>query len=246
MKQFGLIGKSLSHSFSKKYFQEKFKTESILSCSYENLEFGDEKSLYEFLDQTNFEGLNVTTPYKKSVVQACSTLSKEVEEIGAANVLKKTSNGWEAQNSDVYGFQALLRPHLRGHHQRALVLGSGGASKAVTFVLKKLGLDFINVSRTAGAGRATYDQLNKNAVRDFNLIVNTTPLGTFPEIESCPDIPYQFLTEKNLLIDLVYNPSETLFMKKGKERGAMIANGLEMLKAQAEKSWEIWHSNSEF
>ena len=244
MKQFGLIGKSLAHSFSQEYFQEKFKTESISGCSYENLEFGDEESLYAFLDQKNFEGLNVTNPYKESVLQACSTLSPEVQEIGAANVLKKASNGWEAHNSDIHGFQALLRPHLRGHHRRALILGTGGASKAVGFVLKGLGLDFINVSRTAGSGQATYDQLNENAVRDFNLIVNTTPLGTFPDVESCPEIPYQYLTPDNLLLDLVYNPEETLFMKKGKERGAMVANGLEMQKAQAEKSREIWNRPS--
>ena len=243
MRRFGLIGKALAHSFSKKYFLEKFENELIADCSYENLEFSDEKALEYFLSQSDHIGLNITNPYKETVLNSCSTLSEEVEKIGAANVLKNTPNGWEAHNSDVHGFRALLRPHLRGHHQRALVLGTGGASKAVTFVLKELGLDFINVSRTAEAERVTYDQLNKNAVRDFNLIVNTTPLGTFPEIESWPDIPYQFLTEKNLLIDLVYNPSETLFMKKGKERGAMAANGLEMLKAQAEKSWEIWHSN---
>lgn len=245
MRQFGLIGKTLAHSFSQSYFQEKFRSENISDCTYENLEFSDALSLHEFLAKCEYEGLNVTIPYKETVLESCTSLSEEVQEIGAANVLKKTPNGWEAHNSDVHGFRALLRPHMRGHHPRALILGTGGASKAVSFVLAKLGLDFIHVSRTAGEGLATYDELNQNAVRDFNLIVNTTPLGTFPDVASCPDIPYEFLTPNNLLIDLVYNPAETLFMKKGREKGAMVANGLEMLKAQAEKGWEIW-TNSEF
>ena len=241
MKKFGLIGKTLSHSFSQSYFQKKFEAEGIQDCSYENLEFPDETSLEEFLKTSVHLGLNITIPYKEVVLNHTIQQSSEVDAIGAANVLKATPQGWMAYNTDAHGVQCLLRPHLRGHHRRALVLGTGGASKAVSYVLNNLGLDHILVSRAPGDGLATYDQLNENAVRDFNLIVNTTPLGTHPDVTSCPDIPYEYLTENNLLIDLVYNPEETLFMSKGKEKGAMVANGLEMLKAQAEKAWAIWN-----
>jgi shikimate dehydrogenase len=244
MKKFGLIGKTLSHSFSQNYFQKKFEAEGIQDCSYENLEFPDEISLEEFLKTSVHLGLNVTIPYKEVVLNHTTQQSSEVDAIGAANVLKATPRGWAAYNTDAHGFQCLLRPHMRGHHRRALVLGTGGASKAVSYVLKNLGLDHILVSRTPGEGQVTYEQLNENAIRDFNLIVNTTPLGTHPDVNSCPDIPYEYLTENNLLIDLVYNPEETLFMLKGKAKGAMVANGLEMLKAQAEKAWEIWHLDS--
>lgn len=245
MRRFGLIGRSLAHSFSQQYFQDKFRREGIEDCSYENLEFATAVEIADFLTSSKHEGLNVTIPYKSEVLNSVQGCSSEVEKIGAANTLVKTSEGWFAHNTDVHGFRMLLRPHLRGHHRRALVLGTGGASKAVAFVLEKLGLDFVLVSRQPNDGQVGYSELNANAVRDFNLIINTTPLGTFPDVDECPNIPYEHLSSENLLIDLVYNPDETLFMKKGKAQGAMVANGLEMLKAQAEKAWEIWNSNSE-
>ena len=248
IRKFGLIGYPLTHSFSKKYFAEKFQLEHINDAVYELFELekiADLKGL--IAANSNLLGINVTIPYKESVVAFCDALDENARQVGAVNCLKIEFNTTEKRkmtgfNTDVIGFEKSLLPLLEPQHQNALVLGSGGSSKAVQFVLQKLHIDFKIVSRTAQASQLRYDDLNKNLLDDHLLIVNTTPLGMFPNISSKPPLPYQRLSEKHLLFDLIYNPTETKFLQEGKKQGAAIKNGLEMLQIQAEASWKIWNN----
>jgi len=243
----GLIGFPLTHSFSAKYFAEKFSKEAIEGYEYQNFEIStieDFKTVIE--NNPDLVGLNVTIPYKEKVIPFLDELDDEAREIGAVNTIKIIrKNGTvklKGYNTDIYGFRETLKPLLQNHQYKALILGTGGASKAVEYVLKKIGLDVLCVSRNPSSKKEiAYTDLNEFAVQDFSVIVNSTPLGMFPAVDVCPEIPYQFLTDKNLLYDLIYNPGETLFMKKGKEQGANTQNGLGMLKLQAEKAWEIWN-----
>lgn len=244
MKQFGLIGFPLGHSFSKKYFTEKFEREGIDS-RYDLFELENISEFTALKENTNLCGLNVTIPYKEKIISYLDELDDTAAKIGAVNVIKFThSNGkliLKGYNSDAIGFENSIKPYLQNFHKKALILGTGGASKAIDYSLGKLGIETLFVSRSAKPNFLTYDQLNEEILKDYLVIVNASPVGTFPHSDECPNIPYQFLTDKHLLFDVVYNPAETLFLKKGKARGAQGLNGESMLIGQAIAAWEIWN-----
>ena len=241
MRYFGLIGYPLSHSFSKKYFSEKFEREHITDCIYENYPLPSIRLFPQLIEKEHVEGLNVTIPHKESVIPYLDYLDPAAEKIAAVNCIHFKDEKSTGFNTDIIGFRRSLKPALQAHHRHALILGTGGASKAVAFVLSDLNISFQFVSRHKKENHFTYADLNENIIRRHTLIINTTPLGTSPDVNNCPDIPYRFLSEEHLLYDLIYNPPETLFLQKGKERGAVIKNGYEMLQLQAEASWEIWN-----
>lgn len=246
MKEFGLIGKKLGHSFSKNYFSEKFDKENITDSNYELYELSSADELPNLIERFKgkLKGLNVTIPYKEDVLPFLSDIDPAAKAIGAVNVLKISSQGKvKGYNSDYYGFKTSLEKFLDSelNNLKALILGTGGASKAVKQALIDLGIDYKYVSRSGGDNQLSYEDLNSDVIRDHKLIINSTPLGMYPNIDSCPDLPYQDIREGHYLYDLVYNPEETLFMKKGRENGAKAIHGLEMLVLQAEKSWEIWN-----
>ncbi|MEA2043725.1 MAG: shikimate dehydrogenase [Bacteroidota bacterium] len=243
---FGLIGFPLSHSFSEQYFSNKFKNENISNCRYKLFPL---KTIKEFnkllINNSRLRGLNVTIPYKTSVIKYLDELSPEAEEIGAVNTIKILRQGDEiyckGYNTDIFGFQTALGD-INRKFRSALILGTGGASKAVEYVLRTLNAEVTFVTRSAGnlSNVLNYNDLNRNIIQGVDLIVNTTPLGMFPKKELSPDIPYHALTDKHLLFDLIYNPADTLFMKKGRRQGAKVTNGLSMLKYQAEKAWSVF------
>ncbi len=246
MKLFGLIGHPLTHSFSKNYFSKKFKDDAIEDAEYELFDIKNITDLALTIKKNaNLIGLNVTIPHKEIVMSLLDNIDPIAEEIGAVNtisidpVTKKT----KGYNTDYYGFKKSIKPFLTNKHERALILGTGGASKAIYFVLKELNIDCLFVSRTPQhANEISYEDVNEFVIKHHLLIINCTPLGTSPNVDAYPKIDYANLTPDHLLYDLVYNPAETTFLKKGKTNGASILNGLGMLKLQAEKSWEIWNS----
>jgi len=243
MKNFGLLGKNIDYSFSRGYFKNKFETNK-LDCSYNNFDLETIED-FELLKttETQLSGLNVTIPYKQAVLPYLDAIDSEAQEIGAVNTIKIENGKLTGYNTDHFGFKNSLKPYLKPHHKRALILGTGGASKAVAFALKKLDIHFEYVSRTqSSAIKYTYESLAIEGIEDYQIIINCTPLGTFPDVVKCPEIPYEQITSKHLLFDLIYNPEETLFLKNGKSKNATTLNGLEMLRLQAEKSWEIWSS----
>jgi shikimate dehydrogenase len=243
MRQFGLIGYPLSHSFSKGYFTEKFLKEGIDDCHYDIFPLESIEDFVALCEQhKNLVGLNVTIPYKEKIIPFLDELNNEAAAIGAVNTIKFINGKKNGYNTDCYGFEMSLKPLLKPYHTNALILGTGGASKAVEYVLKKLGISFQYVSRNKTANTINYDVLDERIIHHSKLIINSTPLGMYPNIENSPDISYDFITDKHLLYDLIYNPEETQFLKEGKQRGAQTKNGLEMLYLQAEKSWEIWNS----
>ncbi|MCC6582464.1 MAG: shikimate dehydrogenase [Chitinophagales bacterium] len=243
MRQFGLIGYPLSHSFSKGYFTEKFQKENIYDCQYDVFPL---ESIEDFVDlceqHKNLAGLNVTIPYKEKIIPFLDELNNEAAAIGAVNTIKFINGKKIGYNSDCYGFEMSLRPLLKSYHTDALIMGTGGASKAVEYVLKKLGIEFQYVSRNKTEKSISYHELNEGIVSRSLVIINCTPIGMYPNVQNSPDIPYNFITDKHLLYDLIYNPEETQFLNEGKQCGAQTKNGLEMLYLQAEKSWEIWNS----
>lgn len=242
---FGLLGKNISYSFSKSYFSEKFTNLKIKNSIYRNFDISKIEDFKTILKQNKkLKGLNVTIPYKQQIIPFLDSLDPTALEIGAVNTIRFTnSNTLKGFNTDAVGFENSLRPLLKKHHQKALILGTGGASKAITFVLKKLQIDFKLVSRKAeGTNIITYKDLDQELIEKYHLIINCTPVGTSPNLEECPDIPYQFLSDKHLLYDLIYNPAVTTFLSKGREQGTIIKNGLEMLELQAEESWRIWNA----
>ncbi len=247
MRQLGLIGYPLGHSFSKKYYLDKFKNEGINDIDYDLYPIStieEFPSLY--LKNPDFYGVNVTIPYKQSVMQYLTELSPEAKEIGAVNCIQiKHSTSDEIRlkgfNTDAFGFEMSLKPLLENKYKKALVFGNGGATKAVCYALNKLDISYQIVSRTKTAENLSYQDLNSDLIKENLILINCTPLGTFPKTEECPEIPYDAIGPDHLLYDLIYNPEETLFLKKGKERGAKIKNGHEMLVLQAEKNWEIWN-----
>lgn len=246
MRVFGLIGYPLSHSFSKKYFSEKFNREGIQNARYELFELPDIGGLPELLaQQADIAGLNVTIPYKQQVMPYLHALDASAEKVGAVNVIRKNGHKLVGYNSDYFGFRNSLEQWLPQKYAglQALVLGSGGASKAVTAALQELNIPFRLVSRRKGENTLSYEQLRSQAelLETHRLIINTTPLGMSPKTQEAPDIDYSRLGPNHYLYDLVYNPEETLFMKKGMQQGARVKNGLEMLHLQAEKAWEIWN-----
>ncbi|MBO4430857.1 MAG: shikimate dehydrogenase [Bacteroidaceae bacterium] len=247
MTTYGLIGYPLGHSFSRQFFTKKFEKEGI-DAQYLNFEI---PSIEEFPDiiknNPNLRGLNVTIPYKQQVMQYLDDISEEAREIGAVNVVKCQLSTVNSQlhttgyNSDVIGFVESIKPLLKPHHRKALILGTGGASKAIRYGLeKKLGLETLFVSRSAREGMITYEDVNETVLKEYEVIVNCSPVGMYPHVDECPALPYEAMNENHLLYDLVYNPLETLFMKKGAAQGATVKNGLEMLHLQAIASWEFW------
>lgn len=247
MKQlYGLIGYPLGHSFSAKYFAEKFEKENI-NAEYRNFPLENISIFPEIISKNpNLRGLNVTIPYKQDVMKYLDSLDENARRIGAVNVISvaHTADGVKltGHNADVIGFMDSLRPLLRPHHRKALVLGTGGASKAVIDGLRQLGVDPQYVSRTRREGILAYSDVTPDVLEEYTVVVNCTPLGMYPNTGNAPAIPYDSLTEAHLLYDLVYNPEETLFLKKGKEQGAAVKNGLEMLHLQAEASWNFWNA----
>ncbi|MFV0530712.1 MAG: shikimate dehydrogenase family protein [Flavobacteriales bacterium] len=242
MNRYGLIGKNIGYSFSENYFSEKFKTENIRDSVYKNFDLQDISELKSVLNNVSLKGLNITIPYKEAVIPFLDELSLEAEKIKAVNVIQFKVDKLIGHNTDIYGFEHSFKPHLESFHRKALILGSGGASKAVQYVLQKNNINFQVVSRKSSYKTISYNELTKDLFSKYLVIINCTPLGTFPHVEQKPPIPYSFLTNRHYLYDLVYNPDETLFMKEGIKRGTTVENGLKMLKLQAEKSWEIWQS----
>ena len=245
MKTYGIIGFPLAHSFSQKYFTEKFKKEGITDCRYQVYPLDSADEIRDLLKSIpGLAGLNVTLPYKQSVLDYLDNASEIPSGLKACNCIKISAGKVYGYNTDIVGFEQSLLPNLSGQLTSALILGNGGAAEAVKFVLEKLKISYKIVSRklTGGSG-ITYHDLNESTIDEHKLIINTTPLGTFPNINDCPDIPYRFLTPQHLLYDLVYNPVKTLFLQKGEASGAAIKNGYEMLVLQAEESWRIWNKS---
>ncbi|WP_024990050.1 shikimate dehydrogenase family protein [Segatella albensis] len=244
MEKYGLIGYPLGHSFSKNYFNEKFENEGI-SAKYINFEIPNIQNLPEVIDSNpELQGFNVTIPYKEKVISYLDSVSPEARAIGAVNVVKVTHKGnkvvLKGYNSDVIGFTRSIEPMLEPCHKKALILGTGGASKAINYGLKSLGLETLFVSRFERENTIQYEKITPEIIKEYNVIVNCTPVGMYPHADECPLLPYEAMDTHTLLYDLIYNPDQTLFMRKGAEQGATVKNGLEMLLLQAFASWDFW------
>jgi len=247
--KYGLIGYPLGHSFSIGYHNQRFADEGI-DAKYYNFEISSIEQLFEVLSQNpELKGLNVTIPYKEKVIEYLDFLSPEARAIGAVNVIRIVHEGKKISlrgyNSDVIGFTQSIEPMLESYHKKALVLGTGGASKAVAYGLRSLKIEPVFVSRYERPGTIQYESITPEVIHEYNIIVNCTPLGMFPKIDTCPTLPYDAMDERNILYDLIYNPDETLFMKRGAAQGAMVKNGLEMLLLQAFASWEFWNGKEQ-
>lgn len=246
MKLYGLIGYSLGHSFSKKYFTEKFIKEGLEDCRYELFPIPSIKDLPSILNSNpTLKGLNVTIPYKEQVLEYVTESSTAVKEIGAANTIKIAGDKLISYNTDVTGFENSFLKKLQSSHKKALILGTGGSSKAVQYVLKKLNIDFLLVTRSQqmNTGVINYSMIDEEIMNDHQVIINCTPVGLYPDVNEFPEIPYQFISDTHYLFDLIYKPEKTLFLQKGEEKGAVIENGYEMLIIQAEESWRIWNED---
>jgi shikimate dehydrogenase len=241
-KTFGLVGRNISYSFSAGYFKEKFDGMGV-EHTYRNFDIDDIEDLRDIIANTKgLKGLNVTIPYKEEVIPLLDSLSKKAKKIGAVNTITLSKNGkTKGFNTDWHGFKKALKPLLKKRHQKALILGTGGASKAVAFALRDLKIEYDFVSREGNEYILSYNDLNKEVFDEYQIIINTTPLGTFPNINECPPLNYRLFTKDHIAFDLVYNPEETLFLKKAKENGAKVKNGYDMLVFQAEKAWAIWN-----
>lgn len=239
--RYGLIGKNISYSFSKGYFTDKFSDLGLDGYSYENFDLQRIDELPGLL-KTNpdIKGLNVTIPYKQEVLPYLDAVDGQAREIGAVNTIKIDGKRLIGFNTDAYGFQKAIEPFLKSNHKKALILGTGGASKAIAFVLGQLGVGITYVSRNPDAAQIGYQNLNPSVLENHSVLINCTPLGTHPNVYQKPDIPYSHLTEKHLLFDLIYNPAKTAFLTEGEQRGAEIVNGLGMLELQADRAWELW------
>ncbi|WP_017257207.1 shikimate dehydrogenase family protein [Pedobacter arcticus] len=262
MKKYGLIGFPLGHSFSEKYFTEKFEKGNLKNYQYSLFPLENIQDFPKLLaSDRDLYGINVTIPHKIEVLQFLDEVDSAAKEIGAVNCIKilhgdtvKSLFSGElctlnpkkyklvGYNTDAYGFEKSIEPFLKSHHKKALILGNGGAARAIKYVLKQRKIAFKFVSRNPDKDMFSYADLNESVLSEYQIIINTSPVGTYPNADNFPDIPYQFLTDKHLLYDLVYNPEETIFLRKGREQGASIKNGYQMLELQAEKSWEIWQS----
>jgi shikimate dehydrogenase len=244
IKRFGLIGKNISYSFSKKYFTDKFEKEELSGYSYVNFDLQTITQFPKILrENPNFKGLNVTIPYKEKIIPLLDKLSKKAKIIGAVNCIKISKKGkLKGYNTDYFGFKKSLKPLLQQHHLKALILGTGGASKAVAFALEELGILHTFVSRSKKKEALDYKYINATTFDNYQIIINCTPLGTHPNTEEFPPIPYDFFTEEHIAFDLIYNPEETEFLKRAKAKNAVTKNGYEMLVLQAEKNWKIWNN----
>lgn len=239
---FGLIGYPLSHSFSQRFFTEKWAREGVRDCSYELFPISHIRDFPDVLaGHPYLVGLNVTIPYKEAVIAYLHELTEAAKTVGAVNVIAIRQGKLTGHNSDVFGFEQALSPHLKPWHRQALVLGTGGAAKAVVYVLQQFGINYRMVSRTSGINTLNYKQITPDIMNETGLIINTTPLGMYPQVELCPDLPYHAVTDRHLFFDLIYNPEKTLFLQRAEQNGALILNGYQMLVLQAEKSWEIWN-----
>lgn len=243
MPKFGLVGKTLGYSFSKHYFEEKFQREG-LNHTFENFELPEIEAIQGVFSIPNLIGFSVTIPYKEQIIPFLDSLSEEARVIGAVNCVHLSADGKKTgYNTDAFGFHQMIKPFLTNEHERAIILGTGGASKAVAYVLKNIGLDVLWISRNPKNEKEfPYEAINEHMLRACKVVVNCTPVGTFPNVDDCVPFPFEFLTEPHLCIDLIYNPEETKFLKESRERGATTLNGLSMLKEQANKAWEIWNS----
>lgn len=252
-KLYGLVGRQIGHSFSRNYFTERFKKDELTHYDYVNFDLADISEFPEIIhNNPDLAGLNVTIPYKETVIPYLDKLSKKAARIGAVNTIRFTKSGTrdgagrnevklKGYNTDCHGFKKSLKPLLQPHHQKALILGTGGASKAVAFALEELGLLYTFVSREPVGNTIDYDRVNATTFDNHQIIVNCTPLGMSPNPDNCPPLPYEYFTPKHIAYDLIYNPEETLFLQKAKSQGATIKNGHEMLVLQAEKAWKIWN-----
>ena len=240
---YGLVGKDISYSFSKKYFNEKFKSNHFDNCDYLNFDIPTLKNFPEIIAKTKgLKGLNVTIPYKEEVITYLDSLSKNAQKIGSVNtIVISKKNKLKGYNTDFYGFKKSLKPLLKSHHTKALILGTGGASKGIAFALKKLKIEYDFVSRNPDEFQISYDELNVELFEEYTIIINTTPVGTFPNVDESPNLDYSLFTKKHIAFDLVYNPEESLFLKQAKANNATTKNGYEMLVFQAEKAWKIWN-----
>lgn len=244
MKRFGLIGKTLLHSFSPSFFKDYFVKTNI-EATYELFEISSIDKVDDILNDESISGLNVTVPYKIEILPFLDEIDSTALEIGAVNVIAFKDKKKIGFNSDAFGFQQSIKPFLTNKHERALIIGTGGSSKAIEYVLKKIGIEIIYISRNPN-GRYkhySYEEINENMLIACKLIVNCTPIGTFPNIDECIEFPFKYLTEAHLVIDLIYNPQKTKFLSEAEKNGATILNGESMLKEQALKSWEIWNQH---
>ena len=243
-KLYGLLGKNISYSFSRGYFTDKFEKLKLKKSKYVNFDLQNIEDFPTIIDENeHLKGINVTIPYKEEIIPFLSKIDKTAKKIGAVNTIKFTKRGnLKGYNSDVVGFENSLIPLLKKHHKRALILGTGGASKAIAYALKRNDIKYKFVSRNPeGKKEISYNSLTKEVMEKHTIIINSTPLGTFPDIDKCPNIPYQFITKNHILYDLIYNPAISTFLSKGKEKEAITKNGLQMLELQAEESWRIWN-----
>ena len=242
IENFGLIGKDISYSFSKKFFTQKFINDGLNNCSYENYDISSISKLLEVINDTKIKGLNVTIPYKESVIELLNHIDPIAKKIGAVNTIKiDKQNKLLGYNTDYIGFKQSLESNI-SNQKRALILGTGGASKAIVYALKTLNIKTLIVSRKNREGCITYEDVSNQIIKDHTIIINCTPLGTYPNIEECPKIPYEYITDRHLCYDLIYNPIKTKFLILSEKKGASIINGNEMLENQAMESWKIWNS----
>lgn len=243
LKKFGLIGKNISYSFSKKYFKKKFSETLFNDCTYVNFDIETIEEFPSILKKNpDLKGLNVTIPYKEAIIPYLNSLSEKANLIGAVNVIRFTKKGnLKGYNSDWYGFKKSIQPLLQEHHKKALILGTGGGAKAVAFALDQLGIYSAFVSREVSENTIDYSLVNATTFDNFQIIINCTPLGTSPNTKDCPAIPYEYFTDKHIAFDLIYNPPVSTFLKRASKKGATIKNGYEMLVFQAEKAWKIWN-----
>ncbi len=245
MRVYGLIGNPLGHSFSKKFFAEKFRSESITGCVYRNYELKDlSAEIPQLKENTRIQGLNVTIPYKSAIISFLDVVSDDCREINACNCIKISDGKWVGFNTDIIGFTKSFSALLQPHHKKALILGTGGSSKAVAYSLQQLHIDFLFVSREKKDSPQiiAYEEISAQTMNDFTVIINTTPAGMFPNVDAYPKIPYELITSQHYFFDLVYNPPKTVFLQKAGSKGAVIKNGEDMLIIQAEESWGIWNS----
>ena len=241
-KRYGLVGKDIAYSFSRSYFAKKFQKEDISDCTYENFDLESIEDIQTILNSENLNGLNVTIPYKEAIIPYVDQLSEDAKIIGAVNTVRILADGTtEGHNTDAYGFRAALLRQWNNHADKALILGTGGASKAVRYVLEQMNIEPLFVSRNPRAGQISYEQIDASLIESHKLIINCTPIGTHPKIDQAPQIPYDLINSGHFLFDLIYNPEETLFLAEGKKKGATLQNGYFMLEQQAEKSWNIWN-----
>lgn len=245
MKVYGLIGYPLTHSFSQRYFSEKFQKEQITGVVYENFSLHQIEEIEQVFERPGLSGLNVTIPYKEAILPWLDELDPVVAAVGACNCIRIQNGKRKGYNTDVIGFERSLDPHLKPHHQKALILGTGGAAKAVRFVLEKKGIRYKMVSRqSASADTLRYEDLTPEQLAEHTLIINTTPLGMYPQVDTVPPLDFTSIGSNHFLFDLIYNPATTRFLQEGKDRGATTCNGADMLLIQAEESWKIWNNLS--